>query len=385
MTTSIRLIETMDHSKRYGSPALGAWLTVMAVVCAPAISAAQPTSADSQAVAATVNGGPISVAEVERSVANTIRQLGGAVAAVPALEAQVLNQVIDQRLIEGFLKKAGKAPKPAEVDAEIERLKKKLQQEGSTFDKFLSDRGTTEAELRERLIWNLGWPKYVKEQLTDDALSKYFDAHRRLYDGGMVRASHILLRIEGPRDPSVVDTTLSKAAAIRKEISDGKLTFEAAAEKYSAGPSRFNGGDQGFFPRQGVMIEPFAQAAFALEPGEISQPVLTPFGVHLIKTTDAKPGKETWQSSRKQIEADAARDLFTQLGEQERKAAKIEFTGNVPYFKPGTTELVPRKESATSATSAESASAKTESPAKTAPPAKAATPAKATTPARPGK
>lgn len=375
----------MGFSVRHGSPTLFARLIFLVFGCTVSIAHAQPAASDSIAIAATVNGSPISVAEVERSVANTIRQLGGAVAAVPALEAQVLNQVIDQRLIEGFLKKAGKAPKPAEVDAEIERLKKKLQQEGSTFEKFLSDRGTTEAELRERLIWNLGWPKYVKEQLTDDALSKYFDTHRRLYDGGMVRASHILLRIEGPRDPSVVDTTLSKAAAIRKEISDGKLTFEAAAEKYSAGPSRFNGGDQGFFPRQGVMIEPFAQAAFALEPGEISQPVLTPFGVHLIKTTDAKPGKETWQAARKQLEADAARDLFTKLGEQERSTAKIEFTGNVPYFKPGTTELVPRKEPATSANTAAPASAKTASPAKTSPPAKAATPAKATTPAKPGK
>lgn len=297
-------------------------------------------TAASQPIAATVNGQPIFVGEVARAVASTLKQLGAGATAVPALEAQVLNQVIDQRLIEGFLKKSGGGPKADEVDAEIARLKNRLRQEGGSYEKFLADRGWTDSSIRDRLVWSLGWPKYLKEQLTDDALSKFFSEHRRQYDGGQVRASQILLRIEGPRDPQAVEAALAKAQAIRQQIESGKLTFEAAAERYSDGPSRLKGGDQGYFPRQGVMLEPFAEAAFALGPNQISQPVLTHVGVHLIKVTDAKPGTLGWKESRARLEADLGRELFAKLGEAERATAKIEFTGLVPYFKPGTNELV---------------------------------------------
>lgn len=362
-------------ARRICGVGLGIALAIAGWLAMPSTATRAADADPALAVAATVNGDPITMGELRRALANTIRQLGGSVAVVPALEAQVLNQQIDQRLIESFLKKSGKAPQPAEIDAEIERLKKRMQQEGTPFEKFLSDRGLTEASLRERLVWNLGWPKYVKEQLTDEALAKYFDAHRRQYDGGEVRASHILLRLEGPLDPAVVEAALAKAAVIRQQIADGKLTFAAAAAKYSAGPSRHNGGDQGFFPRRGVMVEPFAQAAFALEPGEVSQPVLTPFGVHLIQATDAKPGKQTWQAVRPLLEADAARDLFQQLGAEERKAAKIEFTGNTSYLHPETGKLVPGKPAATESAAATAPAADAPAkPAPTTPPPKPAAP-----------
>lgn len=298
------------------------------------------TSEDAAVVVATVNGDPILLSEVQQAAAAVLRQMGGGAAAHSALYAQVLNQVIDQRLIEAYLKRSGKAPSDAEVSAEVDRLKRKLQQEGSTYEKFLADRGMTDAALRERLVWNLGWPKFVKSELNDEALSKYFDAHRRQYDGGEVRASHILLRTEGRLDPAAVEEAVQRAAAIRQQIVDGKTTFEEAAARYSAGPSRLKGGDQGYFPRQGVMVESFADAAFRLEPGQISDPVLTPFGVHLIKVTDVKPGNLAWRQARQRIEADAARDLFRTVGDQERMSAKIEFTGKAPYLHPETGELI---------------------------------------------
>ena len=70
------------------------------------------------------------------------------------------------------------------------------------------------------------------------------------------------------------------------------MTFADAAEKYSAGPSRAKGGDLGFIPRHGIMVEPFARAAFVLAKGEISPPMATVFGIHLITVTDVKPGDE---------------------------------------------------------------------------------------------
>ena len=85
-----------------------------------------------------------------------------------------------------------------------------------------------------------------------------------------VRASHILVK------------TRPEAVKIRKEIVNGDISFEDAAEKYSLCPSSVNGGDLGYFKR-GQMVQPFSDVAFDLKVGKISDPVGTKFGWHLIK------------------------------------------------------------------------------------------------------
>lgn len=87
-----------------------------------------------------------------------------------------------------------------------------------------------------------------------------------------VRASHILVKTE------------DEAKSLLEEIRAGK-SFAQAAEEVSLCPSGQNGGDLGFFGR-GMMVKPFEDAAFAMENiGEVSEPVQTQFGWHLIKLT----------------------------------------------------------------------------------------------------
>jgi len=68
--------------------------------------------------------------------------------------------------------------------------------------------------------------------------------------------------------------------------------FAEAAAKNSECPSKEMGGDVGWFPRTGTMVEPFARVAFALKNYQMSDPVSTEFGYHLILATDYKPGRE---------------------------------------------------------------------------------------------
>ena len=87
-----------------------------------------------------------------------------------------------------------------------------------------------------------------------------------------VRASHILVKSE------------DEAKKLLEEIKGGK-TFADAAKEVSLCPSGRDGGDLGFF-KKGVMVKPFEDAAFAMkEIGEISEPVQTQFGWHLIQLT----------------------------------------------------------------------------------------------------
>lgn len=90
-----------------------------------------------------------------------------------------------------------------------------------------------------------------------------------------VRSSHILLK------------TRPEAVKIKKQIENGEITFEDAAKEYSLCPSGQNGGDLGFFTRQ-QMVQQFSETAFDLRPGQISDPVGTKFGWHIIKTVDRR-------------------------------------------------------------------------------------------------
>lgn len=87
----------------------------------------------------------------------------------------------------------------------------------------------------------------------------------------MVRASHILV------------PTLDKAEYIVAELKKGK-DFSALAKEYSSCPSKAQGGDLGFF-QKGDMVKEFESAAFALKSGDVSGPVKTEFGYHVIKVT----------------------------------------------------------------------------------------------------
>lgn len=89
-----------------------------------------------------------------------------------------------------------------------------------------------------------------------------------------VRASHILVKTE------------SQAIDIINQLNAGKK-FEKLAKKYSDCPSSRNGGDLGSFTK-GRMVKEFEEAAFSMAPGQVSQPVKTQFGYHIIKVTEVR-------------------------------------------------------------------------------------------------
>jgi parvulin-like peptidyl-prolyl isomerase len=204
---------------------------------------------------------------------------------------------------------------------------------------FANDSGGEEA-LRQQVAWELSWRKYVDSHLTDALLKAHFDAHRRDFDGTEVRAGHILLRPPGNSDATSRAALVRKAKILRQQIVAGRITFDEAAKAHSAAPSRTRGGDLGFIPRHGLMAESFSQAAFALDKGTVSPPVVTRFGVHLIRVTDVKPGAQTWTDARRELAVAVGHQLFREMALELRKKASVKFTGAVPYLKPGTGQLM---------------------------------------------
>jgi peptidyl-prolyl cis-trans isomerase C len=124
-------------------------------------------------------------------------------------------------------------------------------------------------------------------KLEDVELRKYYDAHKSEYE--RVRVRHILIRMQGsllPPAPGQKDLTedeaLAKARDIRKRLLAGEDFATLVSTESSDTESIPSGGDIGFIHR-GQRVPPFEEAAFALNLGQISEPVKTPFGYHIIR------------------------------------------------------------------------------------------------------
>ena len=139
-------------------------------------------------------------------------------------------------------------------------------------------------------------------------IADYYQANQFLYrTPERVRARHILIKVDQDAAPEQKQAARERLEKIRQEIEGGK-DFASAATEYSEDPgSKTSGGDLGFNERSNWVPE-FAKAAFALQPGQISQPVETQFGVHLIKVEERKPPES---KELKEVEADIARQLYT--------------------------------------------------------------------------
>ncbi len=149
------------------------------------------------------------------------------------------------------------------------------------------DNFMTNAEVKVRYI--LLNTDSVRDSITvtDEELQEHYDENRDNYIQKETReARHILVKTEGDVDDA---TALAKIKAAQQRIKDGE-TFEAVAKEVSDDISAAQGGSLGSFGR-GMMVKPFEEVAFSLEIGQVSEPVKTQFGYHLISVDAIQPGK----------------------------------------------------------------------------------------------
>ena len=166
--------------------------------------------------------------------------------------------------------------------------------------------------------------KRIADEIKPDeaALKAYYDAHKNQYE--QVKASHILIRFQGsrvPLKPNQKDLTdaeaLAKATEIRKQIiAGGDFATIAKAESDDTG-SGAQGGSLGSFPH-GQMVAPFDQAAFSLPVGQVSEPVKSPFGYHVIKVEEhiTKSFEEARPEIEKQIKPQLTKEAMDRIKKQ---------------------------------------------------------------------
>ncbi len=290
------------------------------------------TSAEQKIVAATVNGEPLFVADVQRDVDFALRDRPIEVEALRYMKAQTLERLISRRLALEYLTDRKMAASEQDVDLAVARLSRELARRGETLDDYYRRVGVDEATHRRELAWELSWRQFLDQYLTDENLQRYFERHHRQFDGSQLRVAHILLKVESPADRESVAAAKRRAEEIRQEITSGALSFAEAAAKYSVAPTAKDGGDIGFIARHEPMPESFSRAAFELKDGEVSQPVVTAFGVHLITCLEIKPGQLTWQDVRPALHRAVNNYLFDWAADQRRGKAQIEYADAWPHL-----------------------------------------------------
>lgn len=220
---------------------------------------------------------------------------------------QALEEMIGEVLLDAEVERVGLELDDEEYVAEIERtmgayiasqdmtreeLAEQIQQQtGQELDAFLEDRATDpnyrKMTLHTRLIDQL-YPEAT--QVTDEEIAqRYEETIESMTRPEQVRASHVLIGSEPESSEEEKAAAREKATQIATLAQEPDADFAALAREHSSCPSSAQGGDLGMFPREGKMVEPFAEAAFELEVGETSDVVETQFGYHVIQVTERQP------------------------------------------------------------------------------------------------
>ncbi|PFJ05344.1 peptidylprolyl isomerase [Bacillus cereus] len=209
------------------------------------------------------------------------------------MKLQAGKQILNNMVMEKILVKNYKVDEK-EVDKKYDELKK---QYGDQFNTLLKQQGLKEETLKNSVRAQLAQEKAIEKTITDKELKENYKPE--------IKASHILVKDE------------ATAKKVKEELGQGK-SFEELAKQYSEDTSsKDKGGDLGYFTA-GKMVKEFEDAAYKLKKDEVSDPVKTQFGYHIIKVTDIKE-----QKPFDEVKGDIKKELV------EKKAQDADFMNNL--------------------------------------------------------
>jgi len=273
-------------------------------------------------VLARVNGFEIRRARVGEFVDRRLNGRPVSEEARKRLLQAALEHLIDRQLIAEQLKTTPHWPGPNELRLARQELENRLQGMDQTLEQYLASRHMTIEEWENEAGWRIAWPSFLDAALTDQFLRDFFERHRRQFDGTRMRVAHILWVAS---DESNVEQLTLHAREIRERIQSGQLSWEDAARTESdAVTSAGKGGDIGWIEFEGSMPPVFTRVAFELDPGQVSEPVVTSFGVHLIRCVEIEPGKNDFGDVREQVRNTAIDATFHEMARKGRALFKIE-------------------------------------------------------------
>jgi peptidyl-prolyl cis-trans isomerase SurA len=218
-----------------------------------------------------------------------------------------LDELIADRLLTAEEKNASVEVTEQEIDYAIDDVKKQNHMDTATFEQALAAQGQSFTAYREKMRKDLAAMKLIglkvrsKIKVSDEDVKAEYARRAKMEEADVeVHARHIVIQVPKEASAEVEEQARKRALELAERARAGE-DFQKLAKKYSEGASRTDGGDVGFFKR-GEMVSAFDQVAFALQPGEISDPVRSPFGWHVIQVVERRaPSPKPFEQIRDEL------------------------------------------------------------------------------------
>jgi peptidyl-prolyl cis-trans isomerase SurA len=252
------------------------------LVVALAVLPVRPVAAEIvNKIVATVDGDPITAHEVRRY--GEERRAHG-VAWETLLEAVITDKILEKEIAARKI-----TAKREDVDRYLTEVMARNHLTEEQFTAALKQQGLTMDQYRTRIKGEIEKTQLLGQELrggapnvSDDDVRQYYEAHKDEYaEKGAVVVRDIFLAFQPGMTQQDALRVVEQARAL-KQMADSGQSFEALARRYSQGPGADRGGLLGTF-KKGEMAAPLEQAVFSMRVGEVSPPIPSPNGVHLLK------------------------------------------------------------------------------------------------------
>lgn len=238
------------------------------------------------------------------------------------LHRRFIQQFVSQHVLSGEAEARNIEADTARVGQQMRQMRNRFPSD-SVFQQQLARTNMTMDSLRQMMADRVR-QQMLQEELASGAeqpTSSEIESYRRDQQQTEIRARHILFRVGEDASQDTVDSVRARAQQILDSLQSDGADFATLAERYSEGPSADQGGDLGYFTRD-RMVEPFANAAFALQDSGavVQEPVRTRFGFHVIQLTgrrqtelmDTTQARQQMMNERRQQALEEERDQLLQ-------------------------------------------------------------------------
>lgn len=297
-------------------------LTVLLVACVSAPGRAEVLNE----IVATVDGTPITSHELN----SFIRQSTGGVDPTQLSDTdrkKALDLLVTDALIRSESSRLGLSASDAEVDAYINQIKQQNQLDEDALNLALKQQGLTlegyRGQIKKEILKNQLVGRQIRQRvnISPEQVQRYYEEHQEEFaQPAAIKVRHIFFALPASASEADAQHTLEKVQEAQKRLADGD-DFEDVAEDLSEGPEASEGGLLGLM-RKGQMQDEIEEVAFSLKSGEVSEPVRSAAGVHILKVDEREsesqvPIEDVREQIKERLYAEAIESRFQQWIEKD--------------------------------------------------------------------
>jgi len=284
-------------------------------------------------IVATVDGDPITMYQLKQFTESNIRgrEMQG------ADRAAVLDALITEQIVAKEVAEKGIIVREEEVQRYIDSIMARNNLDAMQLEQALVAQGLTMTAYRQQIRQDLQRQQLVSREIrgkvsvTPEDVRRYYDAHREEFGTGDAgfQVAHIVLALPSDASSDRVAATMAKAEEVRARVVSG-ADFAEMARAVSQDASAKDGGSIGWF-KPGELLDEMDKAVAQLKPGEISEPIRTRLGVHIVKLLARRsagsdgPDGEVAEQIKEKLYAQALEERFQKwISEDLKKQHQIE-------------------------------------------------------------